>query len=425
MSRPYTVAALAAVALMASGCAVGTTGFPDAVAVDSARVLGEAASSSGGSASYWVEYGSTPAYGSKTAAETASVTQGTPLDVTVTVAGLARDTAYHYRLCARDSQGGACGADRTLRTQDVACGQTVTEDVRLTGDLDCDFDPLGPVESPNGLVVGADGIDVDLGGHGIGGGVNVGGSGVRGIDNTGGFDNVTIRNGGVGGWGVGVELEGATGNVLRRFDAQGSPTGMRIAGGAFNAVHGGALAGRLNGLLVASSPGTTVDAAAVDGAFGTGLSIAGDSVRVSDSRIGTSVGYALEISGAGNSVLHSEVGARPGFFGPFGGILVGGGTENRLIGNTVTGVDAPVAGEEGDGIRVAATAAGTTIRLNVASDNQGDGIDVDDATARLGGNVANSNTDLGIEAAAGVTDLGGNAASGNGNPLQCLNVFCR
>jgi hypothetical protein len=30
-----------------------------------------------------------------------------------------------------------------------------------------------------------------------------------------------------------------------------------------------------------------------------------------------------------------------------------------------------------------------------------------------------------IDAAAGVTDLGGNVASGNGNPLQCRNVFCQ
>jgi uncharacterized membrane protein len=32
---------------------------------------------------------------------------------------------------------------------------------------------------------------------------------------------------------------------------------------------------------------------------------------------------------------------------------------------------------------------------------------------------------FGIEAVPGVTDGGGNKASGNGNPLQCLNVFCR
>lgn len=31
---------------------------------------------------------------------------------------------------------------------------------------------------------------------------------------------------------------------------------------------------------------------------------------------------------------------------------------------------------------------------------------------------------LGINAVAGVTDLGGNRAHGNGDPLQCRNVFC-
>ena len=40
------------------------------------------------------------------------------------------------------------------------------------------------------------------------------------------------------------------------------------------------------------------------------------------------------------------------------------------------------------------------------------------------GNTANNNGDFGIDAAAGVTDLGGNYEFGNGNPLQCRNVFC-
>jgi hypothetical protein len=35
------------------------------------------------------------------------------------------------------------------------------------------------------------------------------------------------------------------------------------------------------------------------------------------------------------------------------------------------------------------------------------------------------NADLGIEAVPGVIDGGGNKASGNGNPLQCSNVFCK
>ena len=67
----------------------------------------------------------------------------------------------------------------------------------------------------------------------------------------------------------------------------------------------------------------------------------------------------------------------------------------------------------------------TLIDGNLATANLDDGIDVDSASSTLVRNSANRNYDLGIEAVAGVTDGGGNKASGNGNPLQCTNVFCK
>ena len=71
-----------------------------------------------------------------------------------------------------------------------------------------------------------------------------------------------------------------------------------------------------------------------------------------------------------------------------------------------------------------AAAAGTRLRGNVATSNFDDGIDVRSATTKLRDNRADDNEDFGIDAVTGVTDLGGNTASGNGNPLQCRNVFC-
>ena len=65
--------------------------------------------------------------------QTLTLQADTPVSVSVAVTGLARDTAYHYSLCAKDSEAGVCGAKRTFRTQDVVCGQTVTADVTLTG----------------------------------------------------------------------------------------------------------------------------------------------------------------------------------------------------------------------------------------------------------------------------------------------------
>jgi Right handed beta helix region len=72
--------------------------------------------------------------------------------------------------------------------QPLRCGDTVTQDTTLTADLlDCPGD---------GLVIGADGITVDLGGHTISGQI-ISGSNLEqvGIDNSAGHDDVTVRNG--------------------------------------------------------------------------------------------------------------------------------------------------------------------------------------------------------------------------------------
>jgi hypothetical protein len=63
------------------------------------------------------------------------------------------------------------------------------------------------------------------------------------------------------------------------------------------------------------------------------------------------------------------------------------------------------------------------VRGNFAHDNAGDGIEMSGTSAQ--DNTANDNGDFGIDAGAGTVDLGGNSAHGNGNPLQCRNVFCQ
>jgi hypothetical protein len=74
------------------------------------------------------------------------------------------------------------------QAQPLRCGDTVTQDTTLTNDLlDCPSD---------GLVIGAGGITVDLGGHTVAAPDTLTGdpNGV-GIDNRAGHDGVTIRNG--------------------------------------------------------------------------------------------------------------------------------------------------------------------------------------------------------------------------------------
>ena len=421
-ARRLCLVALAAGAALITGCAAGTTGFPDAVSVDAARVNGSLLSSTGGATSYWAQYGKTPAYGSETAHQSETLVAGTARRVTITISGLGRNTGYHYRVCARDAEGGGCGQDRVVTTQNVICGQTVTADVRLTGNLDCDTDPLGPVAGPDGLVVGAAGININLGGHVIGGGVAQGG-GDTGIDNTAGFDEVTVRNGGVAGWNTAVAIDGGSRNTLSSLSLQANPGGLAITGGSDNIVRGASVSARGVALAIHGSPGTSVDGSTLYSAFGAALDLVGDGATVTDSTLGATFSVA-SVTGSGNRLLRNHVGPNPGSFGPFSGLRVSGGTGNRLIGNEVSHILSVNGVDEGDGILVTADAANTLLRSNRAVDNQGDGIDVRDATARLEGNAANSNQDFGIDAVAGVTDLGGNTASGNGNPLQCRNVFC-
>jgi parallel beta-helix repeat protein len=91
---------------------------------------------------------------------------------------------------------------------------------------------------------------------------------------------------------------------------------------------------------------------------------------------------------------------------------------NRVEVNHVTGN-----GE--DGIFVGGTRADEVLTGNGALANGDDGIDIETPSAVVAGNRVGRNADLGIEAVRGVVDGGQNRAFRNGNPLQCLNIFCR
>ena len=76
----------------------------------------------------------------------------------------------------------------------------------------------------------------------------------------------------------------------------------------------------------------------------------------------------------------------------------------------------------GDGILVGGR---TVLDGNTSVRNGDDGIQVNGVQSTVENNRADNNADLGIVALPGVTDGGGNRARHNGNPLQCLNVFCK
>ncbi len=303
--------------------------------------------------------------------------------------------------------GGAQAAPVTL-----TCGQVVTQDVVLAADVSC-----GPSNSP-GLVVGADGITIDLNGHSVSAWIFAGHTGGTGIVNEG-HDGVTIRNGSVGG-AIGISLEGASANRVVGVGAGGF-IGIYISGGSGNIVRDSSADFGFTGIQVVGSPRTAILGNRLGGTdFGLSLDAGSSSSVVQGNNALRSYDNThLQHDGigvAGSSNLIVGNGAST--------IEVAGGTGNVVVANVVVRSlkDSP---NDADGIHVASGSANTAVVRNIAAANtDGDGIDVDTASARLVNNVAVNNGDYGIEAVPGVS-ASGNRASGNGNPAQCLNVVCQ
>jgi parallel beta-helix repeat protein len=405
-----------------SGCATGITGTPYGVSGTRAAVFGSVISDTGGEVEYWAEYGPTTGYGSQTAHETTAVSQNSQQPFILNIPGLQRATTYHYRICASDSQqkgGPGCGEDAQLTTANVDCGDTITADLQLSGDLNC-IRTDGPDTGP---VVGANGIEIDLAGH------TISATGVA-LDNRGGFDDVTIRGGGLYAYSVALALEGASrnriidvgaGRLLGAFVGPSTSVGIEIEGGEANVVRNSTVQASSTGLRATDSPGLLVVDS--DGFAGAGSRGGGSAVAVHGSLarvLRNSFGAMISIDGSSNRIVGNSV-TNP----VYSGILLSAGHDNLVAENEVSDASTlPFAPDAGDGILVQAAAVGSRLRDNVVTGSYDDGIDVRSPTTRLRANRADDNTDFGIDAVSGVVDLGGNTASGNGNPLQCRNVFC-
>ena len=96
-------------------------------------------------------------------------------------------------------------------------------------------------------------MDVDLAGHGMFGGIASGGGGPTGIDNTGGHDDLTVRNGTVGGFGFGIVTDGGSRNRVLDVFAGAAGNAVTIEGGSFNEIRGSDLFGRSWGIRVTDS----------------------------------------------------------------------------------------------------------------------------------------------------------------------------
>jgi parallel beta-helix repeat protein len=405
--------------VLCTGCATGQTGSTWGVAGTRAAVFATFISNTGGEVEYWVEYGTSANYGSQTAHDTQTVQKNVSGAAIVPITGLQRSTTYHYRACAQDSEqtgGPSCGEDRQFTTVNIDCDDTITADLRLSGNLDCDH-----TGGRNGPRVGAAGVDINLAGHRVGA-TNFA------LQNSG-FDDVTIRNGSLYAFGTALELDGASRNLIRSLSAgllqspfagPSTITGVDIRGGEANVIRRSTVFGSSSGVQATDSAGLLVADSAIgsgSGSRGGGVAVFvdGDLARV----LRNTLSAGVIVDGSSNRVVDNDVHAIGN------GIELFAGSGNLVADNNVHDVGVlPFMDDAGDGIIVRAAAASSRLRDNVSNSNVDDGIDVRSPTTKLRNNHADDNDDFGIDAVTGVTDLGGNTASGNGNPLQCRNVFC-
>lgn len=206
----------------------------------------------------------------------------------------------------------------------VKCRTVITTSTTLTANV-------GPCSS-DGLIIGADGITLDLGGFAVQGRANRTGDG------------------------VGIRIPGRTGVTVRNGRVTDFDAGAAVVGGSAN---------RLEKLLVKDNIGTTKR-----GDFGDGIAISSSSGNTIIS----------------NTVIHN---------GPFDGIgLFGPSISNLIEGNVVSGNDVSFTAD--DGIRIEGPgAANNTVRGNNVSASTLDGIAVfsDQGTGNLNtGNVIEANT---------------------------------
>jgi parallel beta-helix repeat protein len=292
------------------------------------------------------------------------------------------------------------------------CGQTVTASLTLTRDL---------VGCPgHGLVVGADGITIDLGGHALGG-VNAPGSiGVL-VD---GHAGVRVVNGAIGDFfAAGVSLHASPNAVVRdlrvrRIGAGGvegqTSAGVLVDGSpgtrvVDSVVRNDVEAYQSDGVDVLSSPGTELRGNRLERNSWNGAVVIGSpGTRVTGNELNGNGNNGLEVNGASDDtvVACNHAAGNVQF-----GLVVGASSNARVVGNQVSGN--PAAGilsfDLSDGLLAGNTVTGNGVGLLLAGGEHGS------HGNRVLANRAVRNDDAGIllDSGADDTEVRGNEASGN------------
>lgn len=367
------------------------------------------------------------------------------------------------------------GVSAASITPGLACGIGISRSVVLHQDLaGC----LG-----DGLVIEADHITVDLGGHEISGDAITGIDRIDAAIRIAGRHDVTIKNGTLTGFDSGILLDGSssnnvvgirishnsgrgiqmlngsTGNLIRRnTSSNNGRSGITMVDSGGNTVIGNVTASNgvagiaslnsneniIEGNYVARNAEVGINIGLSDrnaarrnvvSGNGDDIIVAGDSNSITGNRISDATGcgddgcgFGISVEGGTGNLIADNIvsrtrrdGIRVQAFEEFGGIPV---LSTVVRGNLTRGAgrDGIDVGADIDG---SGTTADTLVLGNTVLSSADDGIDVGSIDTTITANVAVHNGDLGIEAVIGVVDGGRNRAAANGDANQCVGVTCR
>jgi parallel beta-helix repeat protein len=303
--------------------------------------------------------------------------------------------------------GAGAHADK-LPVRKVSCGETITASLRLANSLlDCPGD---------GLIVGAPGITIDLGGHRIDG-VGVENGDTVGIRNEPGHAGVTIRNGLVTQFYDGVRLVYAAGNSLSALRVLQNDTGIRLVSSDRGEIRGCVATDNDNGFsLEGFSRGNAFVENEASGNDYDGFYVEESGGTFTGNTASANGSYGFELYTAKGALLKGNV-VRANLGA---GIVIDvDSAENVLKGNRSSGNGT-------HGIEIF-SGTGNVLTRNTFEENAGHGIRSDTSALELRANradrngYANGNADglgLGILVPAGAIQSG-NKATGNDDGREC------
>ena len=135
MKRLVLALSAIVVGVAVSSCAVGVREAATEITQTSATLNGKVFSSTGGTGSWYIEYGPTEARADETPTRTIDFEANALEPVSEPVDGLEPSTIYHYAVCAEDGENPGepfCSRDQTFRTQ---------SDIEITLVRDCSSYP--------------------------------------------------------------------------------------------------------------------------------------------------------------------------------------------------------------------------------------------------------------------------------------------